>query len=82
MSYLSVRKIPREVERAILREARARGVTKTEIVVEALEEKFHVGENRKKRNLRQFFGKMTPREFKEFQEITSDFEKIDEALWS
>jgi hypothetical protein len=82
VSALSIRKLPREIEEALLREARQKGKTKTEVVLEALEEKFHLGHAVKRREgLRAFFGKMSQGEYEEFLKATEDFSKVESDLW-
>ena len=79
---LSIRKIPPELERAIQQEAKKRKTTKTAVVLSALREVFHLEKPVKvQRNIREFFGKMTPQEYREFQKHTRDFSMVDEEMW-
>lgn len=83
MSSLSLRALPRELEKALLHEAKKEGKTKSEIVIEALESRLHLDSRLKKgRKLRQFFGKMSLEEFEAFKLATEDFSKIESDLWS
>lgn len=80
---LSVRKIPPELEKAIQQEAKRRKTTKTAVVLMALKEAFHLEKASPKvqRDIRKFFGKMTPQEYQEFQENTRDLSAIDSEMW-
>ena len=49
MSTLSIRSLPRDVERLLVREARREGKTKTEIVLQALKERFGLTARTKRR---------------------------------
>ena len=82
MSTLSIRKLPPELEKALQREVSNEGITKTEIVLQALREKFHqVLPVRNREKIRKFFGKMPRSDYKTFQETTGAFSEIDESLW-
>ncbi len=80
---LSIRKIPPELEKAIQQEAKRRKTTKTEVVLRALKEAFHLEKApaRVQRDIRKFFGKMTAQEYQEFQKSTQDFSGLDRELW-
>lgn len=82
MSTLSIRKLPRDVEQALRRETRRQRKSKTDIVVHALKEAFHLGthENRAEQ-LQRFFGGIAPEDLAALDKAVQDFEKIDEALW-
>lgn len=82
MSALSIRKLPKDLEVALAKEAKAAGETKTEIVIKILNKEFGLDDkNKRKESLKKFFGKMTKAEYTEFKKSTSVFEKIDEDLW-
>lgn len=82
MSSLSIRKLPKEIERALRNEAKERKRTKTEIVLRALEERFRLGDReRKRQKLRRFFGRMTQDEFASFKKATAPFSEIEKDLW-
>lgn len=82
MSTLSIRKLPKEIEKAIVNEAKKRGKTRTDIVIEALQKKYHLEPLREKRQaLHQFFGKMTSREYREFLSATQPLREIDGEMW-
>ncbi len=83
VSYLSVRNLPIDVERAIEREAKKRNSTKTEVVISALRSVFSepVKNSPVRRDVRSFFGKMSKRELSAFQKATHAFGTIDEADW-
>jgi len=84
MSSLSIRKLPRDVERAIQRAAKERGKTKTDIVVEALRDALVPGETVQQQRLaalKRLFGTMTAQEYREFKGATEVFEQIDEEPW-
>lgn len=80
MSTLSVRKLPKDVERALQREAKTSGKTKTEIVIDALATRLHVRDAKKRRPIREFFGKMSREEYETFKAAIADFEKVDEEM--
>lgn len=82
MSALSIRKLPKEIDRALREEARARKTTRTEIVLDALKDRFHLSDQeRKSRKIRSFFGKMTREQLDSFQKATEGFSLIDEEMW-
>ncbi len=82
MSVLSIRNLPKEVEKALIRESKSRGRTKTDIVIEALRKKFHLEPLlAKRKTLRSFFGKMSSGEWEQFQKNTAGFSEVDEELW-
>lgn len=82
MSFLSLRKLPKNLEKALLKEARIKKTTKTEVVLRALEDRFGLSRQEKRRQkLGQFFGHMTKRQYECFKKATEDFSKIDEELW-
>jgi len=82
MSSLSIRRLPKDIEKALREEARARKTTKTEIVLKALEERFHLGDReRRRRKLRNFFGRMTKGQYASFQKATEPFSQVEEDLW-
>ncbi len=83
MAHLSIRKLPPELEKAIQREAKKKNTTKTSVVLEALMSAFYSGRpsSRIHRNVRSFFGKMTPSQYEEFKKVTGDFSSVDEEMW-
>lgn len=80
---LSIRKMPPELEKAIQREAKKLKTTKTEVVLKALKEAFHLegASTSIQRDIRKFFGKMTQKEYREFQKATQEFSFIDAEMW-
>lgn len=82
MSTLSIRKIPEEIEKALIREAKKTNKTKTDIVIEALRQKFHMEpKSVRRQSLRAFFGKMTKKEYDKFKTVTQPFGEIDREMW-
>jgi hypothetical protein len=83
VAHLSIRQLPELINQALQREAAKKRTTKTEIVLNALNDFFNLtGKNKKKRrNVRTFFGKMTKKEYQEFQKNTSNLSDIDEDMW-
>lgn len=82
MSTLSIRKMPKEIEKAIMSDVKKRNKTKTDIVIEALQQKYHLEPLiTKQENLRKFFGKMTSKEYQEFLAATHPFQTIDQEMW-
>ncbi len=82
MSALSIRKLPKEIDKALREEARVRKITKTEIVLQALQERFHLGEfEMRRRGIRDFFGRMTKDQYASFKKATAPFSEIEEDLW-
>ena len=82
MSVLSIRNLPVDVEAALVKEAKRRRATKTQIVIEALQRVFGLGaEAKRRKKIREFFGKMTREEYRSFQEVTHDFSQPDEDIW-
>src|SRR5258708_2700787 len=79
---LSIRKLPPELEKAIQEEVKRRKTTKTEVVLSALKEVFHLKKpTQVQRNIRHFFGKMTAKDYQAFQKYTSDFSAVDAEMW-
>lgn len=80
---LSIRKLPPELEKAILSEAKKNNTTKTEVVLKALKQAFQLekASTKVRRNLHKFFGKMTSQEYQEFQKHMGDFSNTDEEMW-
>ncbi len=82
MSSLSIRKLPKEIEKALREETRLRKTTKTEVVLRVLEERFHLGDReRRRKKLKDFFGRMSPNDYARFKKATEDFSKVEEDLW-
>lgn len=82
MSAFSIRHIPKEIEKAIVHDAKKQGKTKTDIVIEALQQRYHLEPLAAKRQaLHKFFGKMTAKEYEEFLHATHPFGEIDEEMW-
>ena len=80
---LSIRNLPLELEKAIQQEAKKKNTTKTQVVLKALKEAFHLEKTQTKvrRDIRKFFGKMTREEYQELQKHTRDFSNIDKEMW-
>ena len=87
MSYLSIRKLPPELNQAILQEVQKRQTTKSKVVIEALKQVFHLSgppSIKVLRNTRGFFGKMSQKEYQEFQKLQKGFSVIsviEEEMW-
>ncbi len=82
MSTLSIRKMPKEIEKALIHDAKKKGKTKTDIVIEALQEKYHLEPlSVKCRSIREFFGKMTSKEYQEFLDVTQPLREVDQEMW-
>lgn len=82
MRSLSIRKLPGDIDAALHRAAKAQRTTKTEIVLQALQERFQLGDReRKRRNLRGFFGRMTTDQYADFKKATEPFSEIEKDLW-
>lgn len=82
MSTLSLRSLPKDLERAIREEARRSGKTKTEIVIFALQNLFQLGSKSQKRaKIQSFFGKMTPEDLKRFEKTVAPFSDVEPDLW-
>ncbi len=82
MSYLSIHSLPPKLETVIVREAKRRHVTKTQIVIQALEQAFKLdSKTGRTRDVHSFFGKMTRAEFNRFRQVTRPFSQIDPELW-
>ena len=83
MGYLSIRNLPLDLEKAIQQEVKKRKTSKSQVIIDALKEVFKLKKTSSKiqRNIRIFFGKMTPQEYKEFLKLTDEFSKIEEEMW-
>lgn len=82
MSVLSIRSMPKFLEKAIVQEAKKSGKTKTEIVLEALMQKFKKDplEERNKK-LREWAGQLSQEDYEEFQKNIQFYSKVDEEMW-
>ena len=82
MSTLSIRKIPKEIEKALIRDAKTQGKTKTDIVIEALAHKYHLEPLAiRRQTIRHFFGQLTRPEYHEFLAAIKPFSEIDPEMW-
>lgn len=82
MSSLSVRKLPKELEKALNKEAKRSGKSKSDIVIHALELLLHIGcKQERKDKIHAFFGKMSSKEYQNFCERVSVFSQIDNEMW-
>ncbi|GEM_PF-5100183 len=82
MSTLSIRKLPKELEKALILESKKQKKTKTDLVISALEKWLGVNsKTTQKTRLRSFFGKMSYPEFKDFIKTTHPFNQIEDELW-
>ena len=82
MSSLSVRKLPKEIEAALVKRAQATHRTKSELVVEALTNYLGLeSADATHEKLRAFFGRMSEKEFSRFLEHTQCFGEIDKEMW-
>lgn len=82
MSSFSIRKLPKDIEKALREEAKSSKTTKTEVVLKALEDRFHLGDReRRRRRLRDFFGRMTKDQYASFQRATEPFSQVEDDLW-
>ena len=83
MSHLSIRQLPGDIEKALEHEAKVCGKTKSQIVLEALAERFHLSpQDQKKAKLKSFSGKLSKEDFSLLQKALEDFDTIDPSLWS
>ncbi len=83
MSTLSIHKLPDPLEKAIQATAKTRNITKTEIVVRALESYFVLGKDEERyTQLRSFFKSAPKINLKAFNKKIQELEKIDSELWS
>ncbi|MEZ4270914.1 MAG: hypothetical protein R3C68_05630 [Myxococcota bacterium] len=72
------------MERAITQRAKKRHVTKTAVVLDALNEAFDLKEKSPpaiRRPIREFFGKMSLEDYEEFKKTTMDFSALDREMW-
>ena len=79
---LSIRNLPKDIEAQVLRRSRQEHKTKTDVIVEALQLVFSLGpRNQRRKQLRDFFGKLPADQARTFQRATESFSQIDEDLW-
>jgi hypothetical protein len=82
---LTLRNLPPEVEKAVLRRARERGTSASRAVVELLEEVTGAGRNKRRRHvyhdLDGLFGSLSVREASELERSVREQRTIDRDLW-
>ncbi|MBF0492592.1 MAG: hypothetical protein HQM15_07420 [Deltaproteobacteria bacterium] len=82
MSVLSIRSMPKELEKAIIQQAKKSGKTKTQVVLELLKKQLGFDEkSQRKKKLLKFFGKMDKKEYEEIDKRLKVFSEIDEEMW-
>jgi hypothetical protein len=82
VSNLSIRKLPKEVEAALLKRAESLHKTKSELVIEALTTYLGLETTEAAYDkLNAFFGQMSKKEFADFSERTQCFGEIDKDMW-
>jgi hypothetical protein len=83
MSTLSIHKLPPQLEKAMQNAIKTKRITKTEIVIRALENFLVVGSHQMRLNrLKAFFADAPGVDLKAFKKRTQILEKIDQELWS
>jgi hypothetical protein len=82
MSNLSIRKLPKEVEAALLKRAASQRKTKSQLVIEALTSYLGLETTESTyQKLKSFFGYMSKKDFDEFANQTRHFGEIDKDMW-
>ena len=82
MSVLSIRSLPKEIEKAILEQAKKNKQTKTQVVIDLLRKQLGLDEkSQRKQKLLKFFGKMNKEDWKAFDESQKMFSQVDKEMW-
>ena len=82
MSYLTVRKIPADVDKALLKEKRRRGKSLNQTVIDLLRQALDLNWELPAGNgLEKLAGTWTQKDLDRFERATAVFEQIDEELW-
>ena len=82
MSVLSIRSLPKEIEKAILEQAKKNKQTKTQVVIDLLRKQLGLDEkSQRKQKLLKFFGKMNKEDWKSFDESQKKFSQVDKEMW-
>jgi hypothetical protein len=82
MSQITLRDLPEPLEREIRKEARRRGSSLNKAIISILEKGLGLQSGiEKKRDLATLAGTWDEAALTEFQNATSDFEKIDNENW-
>lgn len=79
-SHLTVRNVPPEVSAALDAARRRRGASLNQTVIDLLREALGVG-SRRRNGLARFAGTWSEAQWREFEEATEAFEKVDPELW-
>lgn len=82
MRYLTVRRVPEDLARALEREKDARGSSLNQLVIDLLIEALGVGPERQRSNgLARMAGTWSEADLEEFQAAVAVTEQIDPELW-
>lgn len=82
MSYLTVRKVPDELAKALQKERRRRGKSLNQTVIELLKQALGMDWGPPVANgLEKLAGTWTREDFDRFERATAVFERIDEEQW-
>jgi hypothetical protein len=80
--YLSLRSLPQALERKIVSDAKRRHMTKTHVVIEALEKSFGTGARDKRRSaVRRLAGFLSKAEARRLADFVSQSRKIESEIW-
>ncbi len=82
MNFLTIRKVPPDLARALEEEKRRRGVSLNRVVLELLRQALGLGFQEPARNgLEKLAGDWSQEELEDFETATAVFEKVDEEQW-
>lgn len=80
MKHLTIRNVTPELARALEREKKRRGSSLNQTILDLLSGSLGVGLKRSN-GLARLAGGWSEEEWREFEEATRDFERVDEELW-
>jgi len=84
MSMLSIRSLPKEIEKALVMASKKTGASKSKIVKNALAQYFHLTEkNKRSKKLKKFFStsSLTDVESKKLNAAMEIFNQVDKEFW-
>lgn len=80
MKTLTIRNVPEDLHDALKREKARRGKSLNQTVIDLLSQRLGIGA-RRSNGLARLAGQWTDEEFREFEEASAPFERVDEELW-
>ena len=79
--YLTVRKVPDEVAKALEKERDRLGKSLNQTVIDVLKRGLGIGSEKRSNGIAKLAGKWSVEEFREFENFLKESRKIDPAIW-